>query len=112
MPPPSTPDRAGPTAQAPTPEPADPELAAERRALERIRRAQAAHLAQAVARATSLAEEAAEMTEEGIRAFLASDDLAVTHEEIRQIYRQLGGVVGTSYDEAFPYFVIPLEEGR
>ena len=38
---------------------ADPELVDERRALERIRRAQAAHVAAAVAHATRLADEAA-----------------------------------------------------
>lgn len=53
-----------------------------------------------------------EMTEAAIRAFLASDELPVTHEEIRTIYRQLGGVIGTNYDEAFPYFVIPRATPR
>ena len=51
----------------------DPELEAERRALERIRRAQAAHLDRAVAMATRLAAEAADMTEEGIRDIFDED---------------------------------------
>ena len=67
--------------------PDDPELAAERRALERIRRARAAHLAEAVARATRLADEAAEMTEEGIRDLFDEDaeaDAAVQAALVRQ----------------------------
>ena len=54
----------------------DPELASERRVLDRIRRARAAHLAEAVAHATRLADEAAEMTEEGIRDLFDEDDVA------------------------------------
>lgn len=54
----------------------DPEFTAEQRALERIRRAQAVHLAEAVAHATRLADEAAEMTEDGIRDLFDQDDVA------------------------------------
>jgi hypothetical protein len=65
----------------------EPELDAERRALERIRRTQAAHLARAVVQATRLADEAAEMTEEGIRDLFDEDaeaDAAVQAALVRQ----------------------------
>ena len=65
----------------------DSELAAERQALDRIRRAQAAHIDRAVAMATRLADEAAEMTEEGIRDIFDEDaeaDAAVAAALVRQ----------------------------
>ena len=71
----------------PTESTEDPELQAERVYLERIRRAQAAHLARAVATATTLADEAAEMTEEGIRDLFDEDaeaDAAVQAALVRQ----------------------------
>ncbi|MDY7105939.1 MAG: hypothetical protein S0880_32540 [Actinomycetota bacterium] len=54
----------------------DPELDAERAALERIRRAQADNLEKAVARAERLATDAAEMAEGGIRDLFDADDEA------------------------------------
>ncbi len=72
---------------APAGDEADPELAAEREALERIRRAQAAHIASAVALAERLATEAAEMTEDGIRDIYDEDaeaDAAVAAALVRQ----------------------------
>ncbi|MEM7273676.1 MAG: hypothetical protein AAF547_11395 [Actinomycetota bacterium] len=65
----------------------DPELEAERLVLDRIRRVQAAHLARAVGLATQLADEAAEMTEEGIRDLVDEDaeaDAAVQAALVRQ----------------------------
>ncbi len=65
----------------------DLELEAERQFLERIRRAQANHLERAVAMATRLAEEAAEMTEDGIRDLFDEDaesDAAVAAALVRQ----------------------------
>jgi hypothetical protein len=65
----------------------DPELDEERGALERIRRVQAAHIERAVAMAARLAEEAAEMTEEGIRDIFDEDaesDAAVQAALVRQ----------------------------
>lgn len=65
----------------------DPELESEHRALERIRRVQAAHIERAVAMAARLAEEAAEMTEEGIRDIFDEDaesDAAVQAALVRQ----------------------------
>jgi hypothetical protein len=65
----------------------DIDLGGERRALDRIRKAQAAHLADALAAATRLADEAAEMTEEGIRDLFDEDaeaDAAVQAALVRQ----------------------------
>jgi hypothetical protein len=65
----------------------DPELRAEYEALARIRRAQAAHIERAVAMAERLADEAAEMTEEGIKDIFDEDsesDAAVQAALVRQ----------------------------
>jgi hypothetical protein len=60
----------------PLPETDDPELRRERVVLDRIRHAQAAHLSRAVAQAERLADEAAEMAEEGIRDLFDADSEA------------------------------------
>ncbi|MEM7341952.1 MAG: hypothetical protein AAF467_25135 [Actinomycetota bacterium] len=65
----------------------DAELLAERQTLERIRAAQAAHIAKAVHLAERLAEEAAEVTEDGIRDIYDEDaeaDAAVAAAFVRQ----------------------------
>ena len=77
------------TASVPAPDSGldDPELDAERRVLDRIRRAQAAHIARATNQAERLATEAAEMTEDGIRDLYDEDaevDAAVAAALVRQ----------------------------
>ncbi|MEM9650455.1 MAG: hypothetical protein AAGA65_00065 [Actinomycetota bacterium] len=75
------------TGRSTRPEERDPELEAERAALERIRRVQAAYLEKAINRAARLAEEAAEMTEEGIKDIFDEDaeaDAAVQAALVRQ----------------------------
>ncbi len=65
----------------------DPELHAEQRALARIQRAQANHLARAASQAERLAAEVAELTEEGIRDLVDEDaeaDAAVQAAFVRQ----------------------------